>query len=191
MPLLLAPLTPVLHQQVVELHKGFGLNPPPYPKEAILVTTEEWDVVASVYLYEATPWLFAEFAIASPVYRRKTVYGAGRLMVEALVARAAMKGLVPFAAPRSRGIELLLKRCGFAPSGTQVWTAAVPHVQLSLVKPVVEIERTAENEESHASTVLGDPDDQPESSTSVSPQPPRIKTDRVRRKTVDVKETSA
>ena len=186
MPLVLAPLTPSIHEQIVGLHKARGLLAPPYPKLALVVTTENWEVVTSVYLYEAAPWLFAEFAMSSPAFQAKTIHIAGVQMIRAMVAMAAAKGLAPFAAPRVRGIEMMLRRAGFAPTGTQMWVANVPSIPLSADPlPTVEIKRTAtstEPKKMEAAAQEGDHGDQTAAPSSVPPKAPKLKKGRVRRK---------
>ena len=112
MHLYFATNTPDLYRQVVLLHDWQGLTPPPESKEALGICNEDGLLVASTFLYECGPFLFAEFAVAAPAPLR-ALHQAAEMLVMAFLATAAARGLRPMATPTSRGVQMLLKRYGF------------------------------------------------------------------------------
>lgn len=135
MQLFLAPLIPETYAQIVSLHELYELTPPPVPEEALIVTNEHLEVVAAVCLYEAKPFLLAEFAIANPRAGRRVVHQATELLIDAYVARSAMSGLIPMAPLRSKGLMKVLAKKGFVNTGCPMWTNRMPMVPVTTDRP--------------------------------------------------------
>lgn len=120
--LFLAPLSPAAHDAIVRLHKRWGVSAPPMPpNEAVIVVNERGVVVASVYLYETSQWLFVEYLVTNEDFPRRIRYMACVAMLNSVVASAAAKGLYILATPRSLGAQRLMERAGFRNSGIPMW----------------------------------------------------------------------
>ncbi len=127
----LTPLSAGLHDQVVTLHDQWKRTPPDrMPPHAVVMTTEaiRQIVVASVYLYDAGPFLLMEFYVTNPhvparIRHAASVHGAG-----AALAIAASQGRLLLAAARTRGIERVLARVGFRDTRATVWACKVPPI---------------------------------------------------------------
>lgn len=120
--LFLAPLSPEAHDAIVRLHERWEVSPPPMmPGEAVVVVNERGVVVASVYLYETTQWLFAEYLVTNEDFPVRMRYMACLLALQGVMASAAAKGLFIMATPRSRGAQRAMARYGFRDSGFPMW----------------------------------------------------------------------
>lgn len=141
MQLFLVPPTPAICEQIVQLHGLYGLTPPPFVDEALVLVTEPSrpteppPVVASVCVYEKSPWLWAEWAIGNPGAPAKVLHQAAQILIEAFLARSAARGLMPFCAPRTRSLIRMLERAGFRNSHCPHMVADVPVVAVTGHKP--------------------------------------------------------
>jgi len=122
------------HRDVCDLHKAYGLIPPPEPQDAVIVCDGEGTLVAATYLYQAGPFLFADFAIGNPNAPLRAMHQAAEIIVEQWFLISASRGLIPQAAVRnSPGLVMMLGRLGFRVLGTTM--TAPPFVRLTRNRP--------------------------------------------------------
>lgn len=126
MNLYLAPSSPATHQQVCELHQSYELPVPAFPEEALLVTTDGGEVVASTYLYKCGPFLYAEWAIGHPGYSARDLHTAAIIIAREFMTRAFSRGLVPTAAPRIPSVAKILARYGMKDTGCTMFMGGSP-----------------------------------------------------------------
>ena len=137
----LAPFDADVHQQVLALHEHYGKTLPPFPEEALIVKASRPGqtpeiLIASMYLFEARPFLMAEFGIVNPMAPMRVRHEASELILRSFMARAAMKGLCPITHTPSKGIQSMLRRYGWHNTGRPMWIAVVPSVPLTGSIPV-------------------------------------------------------
>lgn len=138
-PLNLTPLTEDLHQDIRSLHRNWKRTPPPeMPDHSVVLTTPDGDVVASVYLYVAGPYLLAEFYVTNPRFSPRVRHLATNLGVQGVRAVAASRGLTVFATARTRGIEQTLMRARFRDTRATVWALPPTPIQVWVPPPETE-----------------------------------------------------